>query len=119
MSHRSSGILPPQQTITVIEFYNDILCFEHKSHEFYRLGAAAAGYRRYGAETTEEIILKPLNPLSCRISCNKKRTRIARIARMDKLCIREIRVIRVRRKKQLVLCFVGALFAWLVQFLLG
>ena len=28
--------------------------------------------RRYGAETTEEIILKPLNPLSCRISYNKK-----------------------------------------------
>ena len=75
--------------------------------------AAAAGYRRYGAETTEEIILKPLNPLSCRISCNKKRTRIARIARMEISCIREIRVIRVRRKNQLVLCFVGAVLAWL------
>ncbi|MDY3704151.1 MAG: hypothetical protein SO138_04555, partial [Prevotella sp.] len=80
--------------------------------------AAAAGYRRYGAETTEEIILKPLNPLSCRISYNKKRTRIARIARMEISCIREIRVIRVRCKNQLVLCLVGAVLAWLVQFLL-
>ena len=34
---------------------------------------------------------------------------------MDKLCIREIRVIRVRCKNQLVLCFVGALHAWLVH----
>ena len=58
--------------------------------------AAAAGYRRYGAETTEEIILKPLNPLSCRISYNKKRTRIAQISRIEGLYIREICVIRVR-----------------------
>ena len=48
----------------------------------------------------------------------KKRTRIARIARMDKLCIREIRVIRVRCKNQLVLCFVGAVLALLVHCLL-
>ena len=80
--------------------------------------AAAAGYRRYGAETTEEIILKPLNPLSCRISYNKKRTRIARIARMEISCIREIRVIRVRCKNQLVLCFVGTVLALLVHCML-
>ena len=55
---RSGGILPPQQAITQIEFYNDILCFEHESHEFYeyRLGAAAAGYRRYGKGQQTAIV---------------------------------------------------------------
>ena len=38
---------------------------------------------------------------------------------MEISCIREIRVIRVRCKNQLVLCLVGALHAWLVHCLLG
>ena len=55
---RSGGILPPQQAITQIEFYNDILCFEHELHKFYeyRLGAAAAGYHRYGKEQRTVIV---------------------------------------------------------------
>jgi len=62
---------------------------------------------------------EPLIRFLAELAIIKKRTRIARIARMDKPCIREIRVIRVRCKNQLVLCFVGAVLAWLVQFLLG
>uniref|UniRef100_UPI004029BA41 hypothetical protein n=1 Tax=Prevotella sp. TaxID=59823 RepID=UPI004029BA41 len=45
---RSGGLRPPPQSITLIIYYNDFMCYEHLRFLLYKLGAVEAGDLRYG-----------------------------------------------------------------------